>query len=429
MPTNKTLVVGSTGHQHVTAISWEQVGSVNIVDYDRVVLATRPLTSDFLKGQSIGFFEAIRKSLARLLASGGNVIALGEPHIACEVSDYTTHTNYSWSPITVGVQIESGDSISINSARYAKYLKHFHRWDFFYFLPQGCLTSEITKVCGSTSHYTYERSVIPYAENRYNKMLAGAFTFTVHQKDKSDPRALGEIVLLPYIPDLDTREAINLVLEDELQLPQSELFPEWVASISMPLIPNIDAAILEKKNRIRALEDEVTFAENEKADIEKFKKLLFASGHELEDIFSLCLARCGGKIIPAKYSQEEFVLEYRNEHYLVECKGVGKSMALTHVRQLFDYMTKYEEEEGIAGKGILMGNAWRGLPLQARAQTDTPVFPDNVIVRATSLSIALVSSVDFFDAFCKFLKGELAGEAILDRITTTVGVVDFKNHL
>ena len=193
----------------------------------------------------------------------------------------------------------------------------------------------------------------------------------------------------------------------------------------MPVVPDIQAEIDQKKAAILALETEITTAEAAKKELEKFKKLLYASGVELEEIFAECLSRCGGKVLPAKYSQEEFVLEYKNGLSLVECKGIGKSVALTHWRQLLDYIVKFEEEEGRRGKGILFGNAWRDLPPGDRGKEETVIFPDNVIERATANDMALISSVDFFHVFCRLIAGEVTGEAILDRITTAVGVVRF----
>jgi hypothetical protein len=179
--------------------------------------------------------------------------------------------------------------------------------------------------------------------------------------------------------------------------------------------------------RIEALEAEIAQHQREKQEIEKFKKLLYGDGKELEDIFSLCLEKLGGKVKEAKYSEEEFILEYKEEQYLVECKGVGKSIALGHVRQLLDYMFKFEEDEGKPGKGILFCNAWKGLSLQERGTASTVIFPENVINRANSVGIALVNSVDFFGAYAGFLAGQVLGETILDRITSSTGVVNFQN--
>src|SRR5262249_55763266 len=121
-----------------------------------------------------------------------------------------------------------------------------------------------------------------------------------------------------------------------------------------------------------------------------------------------------------------FVLEYKGKLYLVECKGVGKSIALGHVRQLSDYVLKFEEDEGKPGQGILFGNAWKGRSLQERGTTSTVTFPENVINAANRFGIALVNSVDFFDAFAGFLAGQVSGETILDRITSSNGVVSFQ---
>ena len=158
-------------------------------------------------------------------------------------------------------------------------------------------------------------------------------------------------------------------------------------------------------------------------NLEIFKKLIYASGQELEDIFEACLKKLGGIIGDARYSDEEFVLHYEGESYLVECKGVGKSISRSHVLQLLGYLTKFEETEGRSGKGILFGNAWRDIPPTQRGETATVIFPDNVIGMAVSNNIALLASTEFFQAFCDFLAGEITGKVILDRITNAVGVV------
>ncbi|MEQ1704633.1 MAG: hypothetical protein ABL867_01510, partial [Rickettsiales bacterium] len=177
---------------------------------------------------------------------------------------------------------------------------------------------------------------------------------------------------------------------------------------------------------IQAIEVEISGHKIEKAGLEIFKKLLYASGSELEQIFALCIEKLGAKILPAKYSDEEFVIEYKSAEYLVECKGIGKSIARAHVVQLLGYIAKYEENEGRAGKGILLGNAWRDTPPADRVH---PAFPDNVIASAISNDIALVSSVDFFQAFCSFLQGDKTGEEILDTIVGAVGVVEFEKAI
>jgi hypothetical protein len=109
----------------------------------------------------------------------------------------------------------------------------------------------------------------------------------------------------------------------------------------------------------------------------------------------------------------------------VEAKGVTKSISLTHLRQLIDYMLKYEEQTGVAVKGILLGNPWKNLPIEQRDTTGKPSFPPNVISRAKDMKIALISSTNFFKAFCSFLKHKKIGTSILNKIVNANGVVDF----
>ena len=237
----------------------------------------------------------------------------------------------------------------------------------------------------------------------------------------------GRFILLPSIEDLETRQKVNLFLEDFLGKPQQTLPPAWTETVPMPRTSEIQADIDRKRARIDALETEIAERQKETQEIEKFKTLLYGDGKELEELFALCLEKLGGKVRAAKYSEEEFVLEYKGELYLVECKGVGNGIALGHVRQLSDYMLKFEEDEGKPGNGILLGNAWKALPLEERQTTSTLTFPENVISRATAWGIALVDSVDFFHAYTGFFAGQISGETILDRLTSSTGVVSFQD--
>ena len=88
-------------------------------------------------------------------------------------------------------------------------------------------------------------------------------------------------------------------------------------------------------------------------------------------------------------------------------------------------MLKYDEETGLKSKGILLGNPWKNLPLKQRNTSEKPNFPSNVVSRAKDMNIALISSVDFFKAFCSFLEDKTIGDSILSKIVNTSGPVDF----
>ena len=61
--------------------------------------------------------------------------------------------------------------------------------------------------------------------------------------------------------------------------------------------------------------------------------------------------KLGAKTKPA-IAEEEFILEYKKYIGVVECKGVGKSISLEHVRQADSHVLKFIESENREGKGI-----------------------------------------------------------------------------
>lgn len=173
-----------------------------------------------------------------------------------------------------------------------------------------------------------------------------------------------------------------------------------------------------------SLHREIAASEQRRAEIEKWKKLVYATGRELEQIFEEAVIKLGAETKPAN-AEEEFIFEYKGNAGVVECKGVSKSVALEHVRQADSHVLKFNEARNREGKGVLLGNAWRNLPLSERGKKDTPVFPDNVVKHAAQRQIALVGSHEFLEVFCRFLRGEVTGEAILDVMVTQSGIVDF----
>ena len=128
---------------------------------------------------------------------------------------------------------------------------------------------------------------------------------------------------------------------------------------------------------------------------------------------------------PRDKRKEEYILEFEGQEYLIEVKGVSKSITLGHLRQLNDYLLKYEEDTGRECKGILFGNAWRHLPPNKRGTKDKPEFPDNVVKRATQWQICLVSSTSFFAAFSNHLGDTMRAKTILKCLTSADGVASF----
>jgi hypothetical protein len=420
-PPPKTLVVGSSGHAHVTCVAWTALKFVNLRDFDAIVFNVASLDDKTITAlPRYGFFDEVRKQLSRVMDSGGRIIALTSERRVIKQKD-EWRNNWEWCPFEIGIQPEAGDTVEIKRAVFARYLSKLKRWTFYFFVPESALTYELTDWFGSPYEAKYKLPADAFVINRYGKMLAGEVSLLVRN------RKYGSLTVLPLIAELEQKEAMNLILEDLIGKPQQSLPPDWVDQIPMPFVDAINVEIAQKNAAIESLQQEIAARAQKLAEIEKWKKLVYTTGSELEQIFEEAVIKLGAKTKPAA-AEEEFIFEHKGNACVVECKGVGKSISLEHVRQTDSHVLKFIAADDPNGKGVLLGNAWRNLPLSERGETDTPIFPDNVVKHAAQREIALVGAVDFLEVFCRFLKGEVPGEAVLDAMITQSGIVDFRRN-
>ena len=426
----KCLVLGSTGYSGIESVGWNDEDLPNIVDYDVVVVDVRALDA-MLASVSKERFKTLRTQLARLLLSEGRIIVISDFEKVHRLPSppYTMIAhNYSWSPIDIGISDESGESLKTKEDQYSSYLKHLERWPYYFFVPKNCLSQEYREFFGSRykNHHILSTD---YIANRYGGTIAGSWIIEVieHIRGTDNRIFSGEIVLLPLIEKLDHKEAVRLVLEDLTGKTLGYTPPGWVDTVSVPHVTEVEEEILKREKQINSLYGEIGQLKDERNALNSILKLLYASGHDLEEIVQFCFKKLGAEVTPAKYGQEEYVLQYEGNEYLVEVKGVSKSISLTHQRQLYDYMINYEENTGQTCKGILFGNAWRTIPPNKRNTTDKPEFPDNVVIRAKELNVALISSTRFFEVYCQFMNDKSKAPLIMKEILNHNGVIGFES--
>jgi hypothetical protein len=437
----RALIIGCTAFSGLDSVAWTDRVVPNIPDYDLIVVSVPHINEDFLMVAEGEFLRDMRKGLVRFLHSGGKLVVLVSQHISVNRSGKYPESvsNGDWCPIFYGVPQEAGRSIVWKSKMYVSYLQKMAAWSFYLTIPTGCLSPELTDFYGPTHNTRYRVPFDPYLENRYGRILAGKCHVEIRQERKrssewgtrseypdSPDITTGQIVLLPLIDGVSAEEALAEILREELRYSAKTPEPDWARDIEMPFVADLtdqvsraEAAIASEKQKIEQLSAQIS-------DICSFRRLLYGTGRELERVVRTSFERLGAKVSPAKYSQEEYILEVDGQVFLVEVKGVAKSISLTHLRQLNDYLLKYQEDTGNECKGILFGNSWRNSPPEMRGTEDAPEFPDNVVKRAEQWGISLVSSKSFFEAFVRTLGDASLSRQVLTVLTSATGVVKFK---
>lgn len=435
----RVLILGCTAFTGFDSTSWMDQQIPNIPDYDVVVVSVPHITEDFLKSVTPDHLKRLRTAFVTFLHSGGKIVVLVSPRLTVNRSSkYPQHvSNIDWCPIFYATPQETGKSIVVKDKAYASYLKRLSEWDFHLTIPTGCLSTELTDFYG---YHTAKLKVPlrPYLENRYGRVLAGQFHIEVRNEIKTsntwnswseypqDPdHTTGSVVLLPLIGRVSPEEALAQILEIEIGRSLESPEPDWSQNIEMPGVPELLHRVGEVKTIIEQETAKVQELEGKIADIQSFRRLLYGTGSELEAIVKRSLEHLGATVSPSKYSQEEYILEFAGKEFLMEVKGVAKSIALSHIRQLNDYLLKYQEDTGKICKGVLFGTAWRNTPPKLRGLSDTQEFPDNVVKRAEEWGISLVSSTAFFEAFVKAFQDPKLANDILVKITTSSGVAFF----
>lgn len=436
----RLLVIGCTSFAGLDSIAWDDQIVPNIPDYDLIVVSVPHITKDFLAKVKGQFFKDMRRALVRFLHSGGKMIVLVSSKLSVNrTSLYPERvSNIDWCPISFDTPDESGKSIVEKNVMYPSYLRRMVEWPFLLTIPSSCLSDELTDFYGATHNTRYSIPLESYLENRYGRVLAGQCFIEVRREKKRSnewntwteypdiPDVItGQIILLPLIEKMSAEEALAAILHEEIGYSAKSPEPDWVKDIEMPFVADLHCQISEAETIITRQREIIEEVNTQIDEIHSFRRLLYGTGFELEDIVKESLQRLGAKVTPAKYAQEEYILEVAGVEYLMEVKGVNKSISLTHLRQLNDYLLKYQEDTGKECKGILFGNPWRGIPPQLRGDKETPLFPDNVVTRAEQWGISLVSSLAYFDAFLKALEDDSFSQQILSNITMADGVVKF----
>lgn len=395
----KFIVVGANCGNICTSVGWDRVHLHNLVDYDVVILIARNFVAGILS-LDIVKVNVVQQQIRRMLKSGGALIV---------VTERMEKANLKWSdsdsseasidlnaflPFNVILHAESGTTIEKKTGlEFSPYLSNLKKWNFWIEPPDGADST-------------------PYLSNREGVPLAGYFLVN----------GIG-MEVLPVIPDFETDEIARELLRSQGLMTDETPPPKWTSDLSVPGVSNIDIKIAECESRITGAQSDLDGLVTTRASLDRYKKLLYATGDDLEFIVADLMETLGATLLTERCGVEDLLMEIGEQTCAVEIHGTEGTLKLLKLRQLFNHAFDVEIKLGKRPKGILIANPFRKVAPDKRNSMKSPEFSPDTVERAAEMKISIVSGRWLFKQYCDFLENKLSGDSILQEIVDTDGLL------
>jgi hypothetical protein len=462
----RILLISSHSFEGVDSFDWfEELP--NISDYDVVILDTPSIfTSLHSRGrlQSLGEntwgisepsetdskirsnLHLVNRKLVEILEFDRTVYALYMPNITIhhileaipaspglrgktptEARTWTEgfiNTN-DWCPISIPVVVEKGKTIIVRNSQYESYFKDFPGWQY-YFDTARMTFGQLEHAYGARYKVTHGLDIL--AVNKVNKPIAVKFTPHLHMwaDARQSPwhqvfESGGDLVLLPVVDTRNTEPHIEVLLQ-KIKVITETPPPSWIGTVEIPGEALLKDAVVTATEALRAAESMAKEAEGRLEERRNQKRLLYETGLPLQELVRSTLEALGANTEPSAVT-DEFIVEVNGKEALIEVKGNTKSITKDDVAQLVTDLMQHLKTTKQEIDGILIGNAWRLLPLQERGVKDKRIFSRDAITVATNHNIGLISTTELFRAFCKTLEEPQYKKEVMNRIITGKGVI------
>lgn len=430
----RVLVLGSRPSMRVVdSFLWDELPvDLNIADYDHVVFDLVPLMlDDNMAGRVDENSLPTADHVMHLLkSSDGTLIVVGgrpdltlyeepdeEPDAELNrgssqqiLYDNSYPLSYLF-PLLPRFHEERGERIREVDDNIGWYMDQVDSWSWWAdqnnIDPHTECINTYLRESGPTAKYLHPH-MSSLAQTRFGKSVAFSLEYLAMTEPISEIQRhgfdfptnvlthFGPIIWLPQATTVTSIEAVDLVLHRMLGVSGIKQAPEWSDRYRLP--DEEAAAVYLESLRVEAreLEERIETAEKRLSDEQRFKKLLYEQGDDLEEVVWEALEVLGATVHrPTVNTNEEDgrLEDPSGKTAMLEIKGRGSSIKLQDVRQLHDWMENAFHNEGWEGKGIFVANAYLS---QAPEQRQQP-FPPNCIRAAERYRICLITSKELFN--------------------------------
>ena len=238
-----------------------------------------------------------------------------------------------------------------------------------------------------------------------------------------DPKLYNEKQSKKRLDDVDF--VIQSIKSFDDVLNSKDDIPAWVKDYCLS---NEEKDVLENKKleeKIKKLKDKQEKIQIKLSDNFKYKKLLYASGTELENIVKELFEEFGFELLKSRPNRSDVNLKYEDKYFVCEVKGLTKSAAEKNSNQLQKWETEFFEDYEVHPKQILLVNGFKNIPLIERTEE---VFPNQMLDYATKKEQCLMTTTQLLCIYLHWLKDNSILDKIFEIINNTNGVYSDYNN-
>ncbi|MDL5360390.1 hypothetical protein [Halalkalicoccus sp. NIPERK01] len=258
-----------------------------------------------------------------------------------EVDPYDEYELLNWLPFSIKINTEeSGKSVTVLKEEWEWYFGNRFVWDKI--------------ISHSTRNSSYKSETI--AENSYSESIA---TKVTHRYGSSD----GYAAFIPPDESLTYSDFVKDTLQYVFGMGtniEGHAPPPWLSKYSLPNEGNIEDTIQEKKKEIKELEEELE-------SLTKFKKLLYETHTNLEEVTRDALRKLGFTVDDEVPGKRDGILHTWDTQFVLEITGTTGGIKKSKARQLDDWVENViAENPGDDISGLLIVNPEMERPPEER---------------------------------------------------------------
>lgn len=379
-----------------------------------------------------GWLGQLRERLRKLIKTGGMIVAIvDQPATAVGFKPEEPVRGWpvlvssaDWMPIPTSFRSEEGKTLEVKEEAFRRYMNGVKNWSFYFEVDTRASLQDIQDEHG---YDHIEVDLKPIAVNLQQLPIAATVAYTVHKKHGQGWSAAlyarsGELHLLPPPTAVSLEEGLRTVLEDFCGFESRSPDPPWITEVSAPGEPEAVSALKSAEATLTEAQQAVDAAAADAEKTASYKRVLSQKGPVLQEAVREIFESMGIQTDDSPVS-DEFVLADSHGKVLVEVTGSDKSVSTRDLSQLIKDLGKYVEATGEGAKGLFIANPWKDIRPVERDTKDKPMFPDDLVKTSRPFSIALLSTIELFNAYCAVKEGKLTVDELMLRIRETTGIV------